>query len=137
MRNGEAQSLTRSIWTYVLATLVSDLQEGFNISPHSKPLDGKLRILLCGTLPSKRVREILGEICNNGNHIDDPSVVYLEIEGLFIVIEDPEEEWRRVCIDGKIIQVGLCGWVKVEMCKESCLNLLVMPENADSAILDQ
>lgn len=131
MRNGKTESLTRSVWTYVLATLVSHLQEGFNISPHSKPLDGKLRILLCGTMPSRRVTEILGEASQNGNHIDDPSVVYLEIEGLFIIIEDLEDQWRRVCIDGKIIQVGLCGWMKVEMCKESFLNLLLMPEDSD------
>lgn len=82
------------------------------------------------------MREILDGMSNNGNHIGDPSVVYLEIEELFIVIEDPENEWRRVCIDGKIIQVGFCGWVNVGMCKESSLNLLVMPEDVDSAILD-
>jgi len=131
VRNGKAKSLTRSGWTYVLATLVSHLQEGFNISPHSKPLDGKLRILLCGTMPSKRVKEILGEASNNGNHIDDPSVAYHEIDELFIIIEEPEDRWRRVCIDGKIIQVGLCGWMKVGMCKESFLNLLLMPEDSD------
>lgn len=119
------------MWTYVLATLVSHLQEGFNISPHSKPLDGKLRILLCGTMPSKRVKEILDEASNNGAHIDDPSVVYLEVEELFIIIEELEDQWRRVCIDGKIIQVPFCGWMKVGMCKESFLNLLLMPQHSD------
>ncbi len=86
-------------------------------------------------MPSRRLKEILGEVSNNGNHIDDPSVVYLEIEELFLIIEDPEDKWRRVCIDGKIIQVGPCGWVKVGMCKESFLNLLVMPENSDEPLL--
>jgi len=77
-------------------------------------------------MPSIRVKEILGEASKDGAHIDDPSVAYNEIDGLRIIFEELEAKWRRVCIDGKIIQVGLYGWVKVSMCKESFLNLLLM-----------
>ena len=46
---------------YVLATMVSNLQEKFCISPLSKPLDGQMRLLHFGPMEVEKVMRVMGE----------------------------------------------------------------------------
>ena len=98
---------------YVLATLVSNLERTFTISPHSKPLDGQLRLLHFGVMSSEEVMRILGLAFSGGGHVEEENVRYEDIEGLRIDFEEEDARWRRVCVDGKIVRVGERGWVEV------------------------
>ena len=45
---------------YILATMVSNLEQKFKISPHSRPLDGQMRLLYFGPTSGERVMDIMG-----------------------------------------------------------------------------
>jgi hypothetical protein len=101
---------------YVLATLVSNLEKTFTISPSSKPLDGQLRLVHFGPMPSgKEVMGVMGQAYQGGKHVADPAVGYEDIEGLRIDFEGKEEDgrWRRICVDGKIVRVDKDGWIEL------------------------
>lgn len=111
---------------YILATLVSNLEEKLTISPHSTPLDGQLRLVHFGPMPSPDVMSIMAGAFQGGKHVDDERVRYEVIEGMRIDFEDEDEgkgveegeiggRWRRVCVDGKIVRVPRGGWLEVRM----------------------
>ncbi|MCJ1254909.1 hypothetical protein MMC24_002725 [Lignoscripta atroalba] len=108
------RALDRQEHMYILATLVSKLEEKLTISPHSNPLDGQLRLLHFGALSSEEIMRILGLAFAGGQHIQEHSVEYDNIQGLRIDFEEPGGHWRRICVDGKIIRVGEGGWVEVK-----------------------
>lgn len=98
---------------YILATMVSNLEEKLTISPHSKPLDGQIRLLHFSPTSSADVMRIMGLAYQGGQHISDDAVGYDDIAGMRIDFDESESRWRRVCMDGKIIQVGEGGWVEM------------------------
>jgi diacylglycerol kinase family enzyme len=98
---------------YILATMVSNLEEKLTISPHSKPLDGQIRLLHFAPTSSAEVMRILGLAFQDGQHITDEAVGYDDIVGMRIDFDEADGRWRRVCVDGKIVRVGEGGWVEV------------------------
>ncbi|KAK1038342.1 hypothetical protein LTR33_016125 [Friedmanniomyces endolithicus] len=119
------ERVNRETHAYVLATLVSKLEKGFTISPASKPLDGKLRLVHFGDIGGQGAMEIMTKAYDGGKHIGDERVGYEEIQGLRIEFEEEEARWRRVCVDGKIVRVQAGGWVEVRGGVESVLDLIV------------
>ncbi len=116
-----------SLHSYVLATLVSHLEPGFHISPASQPLDGQLRLLRMGApITAEAMEAVLGKAFTDGSHVDDPAVEYESVSRVRIDVEEVEERWRRVCVDGKIVVVPEGGWVEIQMnpVGESVLNIV-------------
>ena len=107
------QTMNAQTHAYILATLVSNLEEKLTISPASKPLDGQLRLVNFGTIPSEEVMKILGLAFQGGAHVDHEEVGYESIEGIRIDFDELDGRWRRVCVDGRIVRVGEKGWVEV------------------------
>ena len=129
LRAGEDawHAIDRDEHAYVLATLVSHLESGFRISPSSKPLDGKLRLLHFGPMSGDEVMKIMTGAYQDGKHVDDPRVGYEEITGLRIEFDEQDPCWRRVCIDGKIVRVEQGGWVEVRSgAGEGVVDLIAM-----------
>lgn len=93
----EWQALKREEHGYVLATLCSQLDKGFTISPRSKPLDGQLRLVHFAHLKGEDVLDIMQKAYRNGEHIDDIRVCYSIIDGLRIDFDEDDGRWRRVC----------------------------------------
>lgn len=98
---------------YTLATLVSNLEAPFCISPASKPLDGSMHLVWFGPTSGDEAMRIMGLAYQGGKHVDDDMVLYRAIDGLRIVFAEEDGRWRRVCVDGKIIRVEEGGWVEV------------------------
>lgn len=109
--------LTRKEHGYILATLVSNLEKTFTISPRSKPLDGKLRVVEFGGLSGADAMEIMKAAYDNGKHIDMKDVGYHEVESLRIEFEEEGDswKWRRCCVDGLIVGVELGGFMEVKL----------------------
>ena len=107
------QALDTQEFMYILATMVSNLEETLTISPHSKPLGGEIHLLHFGPISSADVMKILGLAFQGGGHVDDEAVGYESIEGMRIDFDEQDSHWRRVCVDGKIIRVGEEGWVEM------------------------
>ncbi|KAL4911687.1 ATP-NAD kinase-like domain-containing protein [Aspergillus aurantiobrunneus] len=110
---------------YVLATLVSNLEKDFMISPNSAPLDGSLRFLHFGPMPSQRAMQLLSAAYRNGRHIHEDDVMYSEIEGFKVDFHEIDEKWRRVCIDGRVVMVEEEGWMKVHKERSRLVNILL------------
>ena len=103
---------------YVLATLVSNLEEKFCISPASaeKAIDGTLRLVAIRPIEGKEVMRLLGLAYQGGKHVEEKDkVFYEEIVGMRIAFREDDERWRMVCVDGKIIAVEKGGWVCVDV----------------------
>ena len=111
--------------SYVLATMVSNLQQTLTISPHSKPLDGQLRLVYIGATTSEEVMKVLSLAFSGGKHIGEQSVFYKPVESMRIAFSEDDGHWRRICVDGKIVRVGENGWVSVKRESRDILDLIV------------
>lgn len=125
----EIVTLDRREHMYILASLVSNLEEKLRISPHSKPLDGQLRLVHFRPLSNSKVMRIFELAYQGGLHIHDADVQYDDIDGLRIDFEEPDDRWRRVCIDGKVVQVNEGGWVEIRKERRNVIDIIVDLEN--------
>ncbi|KAH8681216.1 ATP-NAD kinase-like domain-containing protein [Xylariales sp. PMI_506] len=107
---------------YILATMVSNLEKTFTISPASRPLDGKLRLVHFGAVSGERTMEIMTQAYNNGRHVgmqwdtEDGStggVGYEDIEQVTVTTLETDPRWRKVCIDGTIVELPEGGFMTV------------------------
>jgi diacylglycerol kinase family enzyme len=110
---------------YVLITMVSQLEKGFTISPASKSLDGQLRLVYFGPIPPQDAMNLMGLAYQNGRHVQNESVLYEAIESVRIHLNEAEERWRRLCLDGQVIVVEENGWVEVRRCTQSFFKLVL------------
>ena len=127
------ETMKHSEHMYVLATLVSNLEKDFMISPNSLPFDGRLRLIHFAPMAPEEVMNLLGLAYQSGQHVHEAPVTYEDVEGFRITFREENEKWRRVCVDGKIIAVEENGWMEVR--KETCslLNLIAcVPEDSHS-----
>jgi len=122
------EPIPREEHMYVLATLVANLEKSFTISPDSKPLEGRLRLVHFGPMSAEEIMRIMGLAYQGGRHVKEPAVGYEEIDGLRIEFGGREEDarWRRVCVDGKIIRVEKDGWVELRKEKKHILDVVCM-----------
>ncbi|KAF8427740.1 hypothetical protein EV426DRAFT_588183 [Tirmania nivea] len=135
----------RGYW-YFLATLVSRLEATFLINPLGEPLDGKLRVVHFAKLPAparaameahtmgaKSIIQAMEAVYDQGKHVELPGVGYERdgVEGVRVQVDEedyvPEgegaaergrERWRRICIDGAIVELQKGGWVEVRRIPE-------------------
>ncbi|KAL3470003.1 ATP-NAD kinase-like domain-containing protein [Aspergillus californicus] len=119
------EALERKDHMYVLATMVSNLEKDFMISPESQPLDGCLRIIHFGPMSPQRALQLISSAYQEGQHVRDENVMYCEIEGFKIDFQEVNERWRRVCIDGRVVVVEEGGWMKVHKEKRCLLNIIL------------
>lgn len=124
--SGKWEKVDRNEHAYVLATFVSNLEKTFTISPASKPLDGKLRVIHFGPMDGNEVMTVMGSAYQGGKHVEHDQVTYESVEGLRIEFEEEDERWRRVCFDGKIVRVEKGGWVEVSGEERGWLNVLCL-----------
>jgi diacylglycerol kinase family enzyme len=125
---GQWTQVDRPDHAYVLATMVSNLEEQFMISPASKPLDGHLRVVHFGHTDGNEVMRIMTLAYQAGKHVEDDLVSYEDVEGVKIAFEGQEKDprWRRICVDGKIVRVEEDGWVEVRKDTANALKLLTL-----------
>lgn len=117
------QPVERNDHSYVLATLVSQLERGFSISPHSKPLDGVIRLVHWGKMPGSESMRLMMLGMQGGKHVEEEAVNYDAVYGMQIELGGREKSWRyrRICVDGKTVLLGENGFVD---CKLSNLRVV-------------
>ncbi|KAI1383162.1 TRM-domain-containing protein [Hypoxylon trugodes] len=128
------QKLDRDRHAYILATMVSNLEKTFTISPASKPLDGKLRLVHFGVVSGERTTEIMMKAYDGGKHVDlrwtdddgkEEKVGYDETELVKITTLEEDTRWRKVCIDGTIVELPQGGYITVKREKKPHLQILL------------
>ncbi|QDS75763.1 hypothetical protein FKW77_008667 [Venturia effusa] len=89
---------------YLLATFCSKLDAKFRVSPQSRPLDGRLMLVHFG--PKNDPQEIWRLLGYGDGLADgDPAVTYREVDAFNLRFDEDDKRWRRICVDGHIIQV--------------------------------
>lgn len=99
---------------YILVAMVSNLEQTFAISPGSAPLDGKMRAVHFGPVGGERTMEIMTAAYDGGRHVEMRDVGYEEVEGMELSILDADARWRKVCVDGTIVEMPAGGKVRLE-----------------------
>ncbi len=135
--SGEYGAIPRETHGYVLSSMVSNLERTFTISPASKPLDGKLHIVHFGPVGGDRCMEAMMKAYDGGKHVglkwdDGQEVGYEEIAGLKVHVREKDERWRKVCIDGTIVDIPQGGTMTVTTQEQGKLRVLVDPRIADA-----
>jgi diacylglycerol kinase family enzyme len=125
LRGNDWKQLYAREHMYVLASMVSNLEKTFTISPASKPLDGSMHLVHFGPTDGDEAMRIMGLAYQGGKHVDDKAVLYESIDGLKIQFEGREKDarWRRICVDGKIVRLDEDGWVEVRRKQRSVLDV--------------
>lgn len=126
------REVPRAAHAYILATFNSNMEATFKISPSSKPLDGHFRLVHFGTLEGggNAIMDIMKAAYDGGKHVDDERVSYEDIEALKIDFDvdddEKDDQWRRVCVDGKIFVVARKGNVVVQKEEMSVVDFVMM-----------
>ncbi|KAL1838237.1 hypothetical protein VTJ49DRAFT_2871 [Mycothermus thermophilus] len=76
LHDGKKEETSPQRLTYLLLTLVSNLEQAFTISPASRPLDGVLRGVWFGAVGGVRTMEIMTKAYQGGAHVGMPDVGY-------------------------------------------------------------
>lgn len=102
---------------YTVVTGVSNFEQHFTISPDARGVSGILRLVYFGIADVNNrgdsVMEIMSLAYRAGDHVSRGRVRYEPVDALRIEMNEPDERWRRVCVDGEIVQVEEGGWVEV------------------------
>jgi diacylglycerol kinase family enzyme len=101
--------------SYILATLVNQLEKGFLISPETAPLTCNLRVVAMPVMGGPEMGRILGLAYQGGKHVGEKGVRYEEVDGVRVEMQEEGEDgrWRVVCVDGKTVETEEGGWVEV------------------------
>ncbi|KKY38017.1 putative diacylglycerol kinase catalytic domain-containing protein [Diaporthe ampelina] len=121
-----AAALGTARFNYILATMVSNLEKTFTISPESRPLDGELRLLHFGDVGGQKTMEIMMAAYNNGAHVGIEGVGYEAVEYVKVTTREEDARWRKVCIDGTIVEIPRGGSMTVKKSPEPRLQVLVL-----------
>lgn len=90
---------------YLLVAMVSNLEKTFAISPAGRPLDGRMRLVHFGAVGGERTMEIMKAAYDDGRHVEMGDVGYEEVEGVEVDLLEEDARWRKVCVDGIIVEV--------------------------------
>lgn len=100
---------------YILLTLVSNLEPSFVISPETKPVDGRLRAVIFAHQSGEKVGELMAGAYAGGKHVEDERIFYAELPFAQIRTNEDDASWRKVCVDGTIIELEKGGKMNVLM----------------------
>ncbi|KAL8399847.1 hypothetical protein RB594_000318 [Gaeumannomyces avenae] len=127
-------------FTYVLAAMASSLERTFTISPASRPLDGRLWLVSFGAVGAGKTMEIMQAAYNDGAHVDmavddddgdgdggsgGKVVGYDEADAVTVVTHEEHARWRKVCVDGTIVELPRHGAMTVRKVARPRFRVLV------------
>ncbi|KAI0411988.1 ATP-NAD kinase-like domain-containing protein [Xylaria grammica] len=130
--------LDRDRHAYILATPVSNLEKTFCISPASQPLDGQLRLVHFGPVDGTKTMEIMMAAYDGGRHVGmrwarqaqdgkggEDGVGYDEVHEVRVTTHEEDARWRKVCIDGTIVEIPSGGCMVISKETKRHLRVLV------------
>ncbi|KAI3527191.1 diacylglycerol kinase catalytic domain-containing protein [Colletotrichum filicis] len=113
----------RERFGYALAAMVSNLEKTFTIAPDSGPLQGRLKLVHFGAVGGEKTMEIMMAAYKEGAHVGmkwtdaegrKDYLGYEDAEEVRVTIGESDPRWRKVCVDGTIVEIPEGGWMAVE-----------------------
>ncbi|KAH7248977.1 ATP-NAD kinase-like domain-containing protein [Fusarium redolens] len=126
------EDIPRESHAYVLTALVSNMERKFAISPATKPLQSQLRLVHFGPIGGERTMSVMMKAYDEGSHVgmqwpDGEKVGYDEVDEVKISVLEKDERWRKVCIDGTIVEIPEGGSMSIKMLDHSLFKILASP----------
>ncbi|KAM0563458.1 hypothetical protein ACHAPJ_001179 [Fusarium lateritium] len=123
------EDVPRETHAYVLTALVSNLERKFAISPATLPLQSQLRLVHFGPIGGERTMNVMMKAYDEGSHVgmdwpDGERVGYDEVDEVKISVLEDDERWRKVCIDGTIVEIPKDGELSIKMLDHSLFKIL-------------
>lgn len=98
-RAGKTHTLTES--SYVLVTNRSNLEQNFVVSPASEPFSPHLQLVHLPPTSGNEIMRILKKGYEGGFTLE-PEVFYEQVDSMTLRIDEADDRWRRICIDGTV-----------------------------------
>jgi diacylglycerol kinase family enzyme len=140
-RRGSAafEDIPRETHAYVLTSLVSNLERKFTISPATRPLQSQLRLVHFGPIGGERTMSVMMKAYDEGSHVgmnwpDGEQVGYEEVDEVRVSVLEEDERWRKVCIDGTIVEIPKGGSMSIKMLGHSLFKILATPSVLEGRI---
>lgn len=103
--------------TYLLFSHVSHLEPTFPIAPKQSPLIPTLSMVQIGPMSGEGLMGIMSAVYAHSKHMDMDEVnFWSDITKVEFVVDEEEERWRRICIDGDIITVQKGAKINIRVC---------------------
>lgn len=103
--------------SYLLLSHVSHLEPTFPIAPKQSPLSSTISVVQIGPMTGESLMGVMKAVYNNSSHLKMEDVRFVEgVREVEFVVDEEEERWRRICIDGEIIIVEQSAVVSVRIC---------------------
>ncbi|KAK6224626.1 diacylglycerol kinase catalytic domain-containing protein [Colletotrichum tabaci] len=137
--DGVTKPVERETFAYALAALVSNLEKTFTISPGSGPLQGRLKLVHFGAVGGEKTMEIMMAAYKQGSHVGmrwtdgdgrEDYLGYEDAEEIRVTIGESDPRWRKVCIDGTIVEIPEGGWMAISKLERPLFRVL-----ADRSVL--
>jgi hypothetical protein len=115
--------------TYLLFSHVSHLEPTFHIAPEQSPWSESVSLIEIGPMSGEKLMGILRAIYDNSKHLQMKELLFMGgLKSAEFEVEEEEERWRQICIDGDIITVGRGTSINLRMCKgieigQECIEL--------------
>jgi len=125
---------SNDLHSYLLLSLFPKLAPGFDISPKRSnrllddDVDNPVYTVYVPSVSPAELMEVMGAAMTGGVHLKLPNVGYYQTRGWRLDMMEPDVDdlnagekgrWRRICVDGRIIEVEKDGWVQVEVDKQN------------------
>ncbi|KAG5918604.1 hypothetical protein E4U61_001621 [Claviceps capensis] len=122
--------ITPNTHSYILLSMVSNLERNFTISPATKPLDGTLHLVHIGAVDSQKIMQAMTGAYQGGTHTllkweNGERVLYEQVDRVRITTQEEDARWRKFCVDGTIVEVGRGGGMEIERVEEVMFRVLV------------
>ena len=103
--------------TYLLLSHVSHLEPTFLIAPRQSPLLPSLSLVEVGPMSGKDLMGIMMAVYDNAKHVHMEEVKFrAEVREAEFLVNEDEERWRRICVDGDIVIVPKGSRVNIRVC---------------------
>ncbi|GKT45652.1 uncharacterized protein ColSpa_05833 [Colletotrichum spaethianum] len=131
--DGVTRAVEREKFAYALAALVSNLEKTFTISPGSGPLQGRLKLVHFGAVGGEKTMEIMMAAYKQGSHVGmrwtdaegkEDYLGYEDAEEVRVTTGESDPRWRKVCIDGTIVEIPEGGWMAVSKLERPLFRVL-------------
>ncbi|KAK1635135.1 diacylglycerol kinase catalytic domain-containing protein [Colletotrichum phormii] len=129
----ERRRVERERFGYALAAMVSNLEKTFTIAPDSAPLQGRLKLVHFGAVGGEKTMEIMMAAYKDGAHVGmkwtdaegrEDYLGYEDAEEIRVTIGETDPRWRKVCVDGTIVEIPEGGWMAVETLERPLFGIL-------------
>ncbi|KAJ0305185.1 hypothetical protein COL5a_009025 [Colletotrichum fioriniae] len=129
----QRRRVERERFGYALAAMVSNLEKTFTIAPDSGPLQGGLKLVHFGAVGGEKTMEIMMAAYKEGAHVGmkwtdaegrEDYLGYEDAEEVRVTIGESDPRWRKVCVDGTIVEIPEGGWMAVETLERPLFGIL-------------